>query len=166
MVAALSLIDIYPGFSTGNKVHKYYLEYGLWVELGCIFVEPNKRGGWLSLRWFRTTNYSTRAKSWMSDLSILARFFSSALMLALFLRDRMLHGVAPSRRSRPLLCLHYCSFHLMFLLWVTSMLPCLTCIHDIPTKPSLGCPPCLSFACGWIKDVGGAPCDASWCMHG
>jgi hypothetical protein len=40
--------------------------------------------------------------------------FSSVLMLALLLRDHMLHGVAPSKRSRPLLCLHYCSFHLMF----------------------------------------------------
>jgi hypothetical protein len=28
-VAALSLTNIYLGFSTGNKVHKYYLEYGL-----------------------------------------------------------------------------------------------------------------------------------------
>jgi hypothetical protein len=37
------------------------------------------------------------------------------------------------------------------------MLPCLTCIHDIPAKPSLGCPPCLYFACGLIKDVGGHP---------
>jgi hypothetical protein len=39
---------------------------------------------------------------------------TSTLMLTLVLRDRVLHGVAPSRRSRPLLCLHYCSFHLMF----------------------------------------------------
>jgi hypothetical protein len=29
MVVALSLTNIYPGFSTGNKIHKYYLEYGL-----------------------------------------------------------------------------------------------------------------------------------------
>jgi hypothetical protein len=29
MVAALSLTNIYPGFSTGNKVHKYFLEYRL-----------------------------------------------------------------------------------------------------------------------------------------
>jgi hypothetical protein len=29
MVAALFLTNIYPGFLTGNKVHKYYLEYGL-----------------------------------------------------------------------------------------------------------------------------------------
>jgi hypothetical protein len=27
MVAALSLTNIYMGFSTGNKAHKYYLEY-------------------------------------------------------------------------------------------------------------------------------------------
>jgi hypothetical protein len=29
MVVAPSLTNIYPGFSTGNKVHKYYFEYGL-----------------------------------------------------------------------------------------------------------------------------------------
>jgi hypothetical protein len=39
--------------------------------------------------------------------------FSSVLMLALLLRDLVLHGVAPSKRSRPLLRLHYCSFQLM-----------------------------------------------------
>jgi hypothetical protein len=91
---------------------------------------------------------------------------TSALMLALLLRDRVLHRVAPSKRSSPLLCLHYCSFHLMFSPRVTSMLLCLTCLHDIPAKQGLGCPPCLSFACGLIKDVGGASCDASWCLHG
>jgi hypothetical protein len=40
---------------------------------------------------------------------------TGALMLALLLRDRELHGVAPSKRSHPLLCLHYWSFHLMIL---------------------------------------------------
>jgi hypothetical protein len=39
MVAALSLTNIYPGFSTGNKVHKYYLESGLRVELGWILLD-------------------------------------------------------------------------------------------------------------------------------
>jgi hypothetical protein len=39
-----------------------------------------------------------------------------ALLLALLLRDRELPGVAPSKRSRPLLSLHYCSLHLMILL--------------------------------------------------
>jgi hypothetical protein len=29
MVAALSHTNIYLGFSTGNKVHTYYLKYGL-----------------------------------------------------------------------------------------------------------------------------------------
>jgi hypothetical protein len=29
MVAALSHTNINPGFSTSNKAHKYYLEYGL-----------------------------------------------------------------------------------------------------------------------------------------
>jgi hypothetical protein len=46
------LTNIYPGFSTGNKVHKYY--FGVWILSGIrmCFVEPNKRDGWLSLRWF------------------------------------------------------------------------------------------------------------------
>jgi hypothetical protein len=77
---------------------------------------------------------------WSFTLLLPARFFSTALTLALLLRDRMLRGVAPSKHSHPLLCLHYCSFHLMILLWVTSMLPCLTCLHDIPAKQSLGYP--------------------------
>jgi hypothetical protein len=38
MVAALPLTNINLGFLTGNKVHKYYLEYGLWVELGCVLL--------------------------------------------------------------------------------------------------------------------------------
>jgi hypothetical protein len=56
MVAALSLTNIYPRFSTNNKVHKYY--FGVWTLSGIMicFVARNKRGGWLCLRWFRTTN--------------------------------------------------------------------------------------------------------------
>jgi hypothetical protein len=51
-----SCSQIYAGFSTGNKVHKYY--FGVWTLNGIrmCFVAWNKRGGWLSLRWFRTTN--------------------------------------------------------------------------------------------------------------
>jgi hypothetical protein len=44
VVVALTLTNIYPGVSTGNKVHKYYLEHGLYVELGCGFVGRNKLG--------------------------------------------------------------------------------------------------------------------------
>jgi hypothetical protein len=94
----------------------------------------------------------------LTSLLLLARFFSSTLML---LRDRV-----HLPRSRPLLRLHYYSFHLMFLFRLTSELPCLTYLHDIPTKQSLGCPPFLYFACGSIKYVGGASRDASWCTHG
>jgi hypothetical protein len=44
------LTNIYLGFSTGNKVHKYY--FGVWTLSGIrmCFVEPNKWDGWLSLR--------------------------------------------------------------------------------------------------------------------
>jgi hypothetical protein len=37
------------------------------------------------------------------------------------------------------------------------MLPCLTCLHDIPGKQSLGCTPCMSFSCGLIKMLEGHP---------
>jgi hypothetical protein len=41
-----------------------------------------------------------------ASLLLPARFFSNALMLALLLRDRMFHGVAPSKHSStPLLAL-------------------------------------------------------------
>jgi hypothetical protein len=39
MVTALSLTNIYMGFSSGNKPHKYYSGYGLWVELGWILMD-------------------------------------------------------------------------------------------------------------------------------
>jgi hypothetical protein len=77
----------------------------------------------------------------LTSLLLLVRFFSSALVAS--------WPHAPSKRSRPLPCLHYCSFHLMFSLWVTSILPCLTFLHDIPTKESLGCPPMLVL-CMWF----------------
>jgi hypothetical protein len=32
MIAALSLTNIYPGFSPGNKAHKYY--FGVWTLSG------------------------------------------------------------------------------------------------------------------------------------
>jgi hypothetical protein len=54
--STLSLTNKYLGFSTGNKVNKYY--FGVWTLSGIrmCFVARNKRGGWLSLRWFQTTN--------------------------------------------------------------------------------------------------------------
>jgi hypothetical protein len=45
MIAALSLTNIYLGFSTDNKVHKYY--FGVWTLSGIrmCFVARNKWGG-------------------------------------------------------------------------------------------------------------------------
>jgi hypothetical protein len=39
------------------------------------------------------------------------------------------------------------------------MLPCLTCLHDIPANKALAGPPppCLYFACGLIKVLEGHP---------
>jgi hypothetical protein len=52
----LSLTNKYPGFSTSNKVHNYYFGVRTLSGLRMWFVARNKRGGWLSLRWFWTTN--------------------------------------------------------------------------------------------------------------
>jgi hypothetical protein len=83
--------------------------------------------------------------------------FSSAFHAPLLLCDRVIHSVAPPKCSRPLLCLHYCSLHLMILLWVTSMLPCLTSLHDIPAKQSLGCPHACPLHVVWLKLLEGHP---------
>jgi phosphatidylglycerophosphatase A len=42
MFAALFLTIIYLGFSTGNKAHKNYLEYGLQLDLGWILMDETK----------------------------------------------------------------------------------------------------------------------------
>jgi hypothetical protein len=47
------------------------LEYGLWVELGCVLLNQTTRDGWLSLRCLWTTNLSTRTRSWKGDLPII-----------------------------------------------------------------------------------------------
>jgi hypothetical protein len=62
--------------------------------------------------------------------------------------------------------LHYWSFHLIDMLWVTSMLLCLTCLHDIPAKQSLADPHACPLHVVLMKDVGRASHDASWCTHG
>jgi hypothetical protein len=143
------------------------------VVLGYELKHTNKElGKWLTCR-RRAPGGTKRGEAGRPGLTSLgtlllhlAWIFSSALHASLLLCDRMLHRVAPPTCSHPLLCLHNWSLHLMVLLWVTSMLPCLACLHDIPAKLSLGCPPCLSFACGLMKYVGGASRDASWCMNG
>jgi hypothetical protein len=55
--------------------------------------------------------------------------------------------------------------HTIVLLWVTFMLPCPHSPIRFLQKQSFDYPPCLSFACGLMKNVGGASHDALWCMH-
>jgi hypothetical protein len=90
-------------------------------------------------------------------LLLLAPAFSSALHAPLLLCDHVLHGVAPPKCSRPLLCLHDWSLHLIVLLWVTSMLPCLTCLHEIPAKQNFGCPHACPLHVVWWKMLEGHP---------
>jgi hypothetical protein len=82
----------------------------------------------MDFEWIKDVICCTKQTGWMAKSKVVPDYklghtnkelderLTYALMLALLLCDRVLHGVAPSRRSRPLLCLHYCSFHLMILL--------------------------------------------------
>jgi hypothetical protein len=99
-------------------------------------------------------------------LPLSAPAFSNALHASLLLCDRMLHGVAPSKCSRPHIFLHDGVSHLITLLWVTSMLPCFTCSMRFLQRKVVAAPPCLSFACALMTNVGGTSRDASWCMCG
>jgi hypothetical protein len=55
----------------------------------------------------RGTAGQTRPTGLGSSLSLLVSIFFSALHAPLSLCDRVLHGFAPPKHSRPLLCLHY-----------------------------------------------------------
>jgi hypothetical protein len=107
-----------------------------------------KQAGWMAkskvVSDYKLEHMNKELDGRLTSLLLLARFFFSALICCFM-------TACTFQRSRPLLRLHYSSFHLMFSLWVTSMLPCLTCLYDIPTKQSLGCPPMLVLACGLIR---------------
>jgi hypothetical protein len=71
-----------------------------------------KQAGWMAKSMvvpvYKLEHTNKELDGRLISLLLLARFFSSALMLVASLPR------APSKRSCPLLCLHYCSFHLMF----------------------------------------------------
>jgi hypothetical protein len=81
----------------------------------------------MDFEWIKDVICCTKQAGWMAKSKVVMNYqlehmnkeldarliFSSALILALLLRVRVLHRVAPSKRARPLLHLHYCSFHLM-----------------------------------------------------
>jgi hypothetical protein len=77
------------------------------VELGWILLEKTNS------EWLAKSRVVLDYKVEHTNKELDERL-TSALMLALLLCDRVLHEIAPSKRSHPLLCLHYCSFHLMF----------------------------------------------------
>jgi hypothetical protein len=132
------------------------------------FLAQNKRGGWLSLRWFWTTLEHTNKEldERLTSLLLLARFFSSALMLLCFFVTACSTGLhLPKVPVHSFACIiapstRYFRF---------ESLPCSLASHAsmiyLQNKALLP-PPCLYFACGLIKDVGGASHDASWCMCG
>jgi hypothetical protein len=77
----------------------------------------------------------------LTSLLLLARFFSSAPCCFVTACTFQTFSSTP---SLALLLLPLDVFA-----WLTSILPCLTCVHDIPTKQGLGCPPMLVL-CMWF----------------
>jgi hypothetical protein len=84
-------------------------------------------------------------------MPLLGSVFFSAMISPLWPLYPRAPLVAPPKRSRSLLCLHYGSFHLMLLalshvhaplLHLLHMPPCISC------KVMLAAHPCLSYACG------------------
>jgi hypothetical protein len=83
MIAALSLTNIYPGFSTGNKVHKYY--FGVWTLSGIKDVICcTKQARWMAkskvVLAYKLEHTNKELDGRLASLLLLARFFSTALV--------------------------------------------------------------------------------------
>jgi hypothetical protein len=162
MIAALSLTNKYPGFSPGNKVHKYY--FGVWTLSGLRmwFVFTRKQAGWMAkskvVSDYKLEHTNKELDGRLTSLLLLARFFFSAVML----RDRV-H--LPNVLVRSLACIIAPStWYFRFELLPYSLASHASMIF-LQNKALAG-PPCLYFACGLIKYVRGASRDVSWCMYG
>jgi hypothetical protein len=151
MIAALSLTNIYLGFSTG-KVHKYY--FGVWTLSGLRmwFVARNKRGGWLSLRWFRTTLEHTN-KELDGDLPLSSSWLGSSL--AHFVTACTFQTFS----STPSLALLFLSLDVFALSHFHTPLPHMPPWYSYKTNPWL--PPMLVL-CMWFDKI----CwrDIPWCI--
>jgi hypothetical protein len=89
--------------------------------------------------------------AWVAPCPSLARFSSSTIISPLWPLCPRAPLVALPKRSRPLLCLHYWSFHLMLLALSHVHAPLLHLLHMPPwisCKVMLAAHACLSFACG------------------
>jgi hypothetical protein len=157
------------------------------------FIEWNKQDGRLSLSWFWTTSSSTRTRNWASDLpeedghqgtfeggrpawswSDRPKGLSAPLGSILLQCAHACFVASWPRASRgctfqtflstPSLALLLLPLDDFTLSDLHASSPHMSPWYSYNTRPWL--PPCLSFACGLIKDVGGASRDASWCMHG
>jgi hypothetical protein len=87
----LSHTNKYLGFSTCNKVHKYYFSLDFeWIK---DVICCTKQAGWMAkskvVPDYKLEHTNKELDGRLTSLLLLARFFSSALMLALLLRDRV-----------------------------------------------------------------------------
>jgi hypothetical protein len=82
MIAALSLTNIYPGFSAGNKVHKYYFEVWTLSGIRMCFV-CTKQTRWMAkskvVPDYILEHTNKELDGRLTSFLLLAWFFSSAL---------------------------------------------------------------------------------------
>jgi hypothetical protein len=107
------------------------------------FVARNKRGGRLSLRWFRTTNWSTQTKSCMGDLPLSSSWLGSSLAHFITACTFQMFSSTPS------LALLFLPLDVFTLTHFHTPLPHMPPWYSYKTKPWL--PPMLVLACGLIR---------------
>jgi hypothetical protein len=101
------------------------------------FVARNKRGGWLSLRWFQTTNSSTRTKSWMGDLPLSSSWLGSSLAHSCFLCCFVTTCIFQTFSSTPSLALLLLPLDVFALSHFHTPLPHMPPWYSCKTKPWL-----------------------------
>jgi hypothetical protein len=85
MVAALSLTNIYPGFSTGNMVHILFwsLDFEWIKDVICCTKQTRWRAKSKVVPDYKLEHTNKELDGRLTSLLLFARFFSSALKLAL-----------------------------------------------------------------------------------
>jgi hypothetical protein len=145
MNAALSLTNIYPGFSPGNEVHKLFwsLDFEWIKDVICC----TKQAGWMAkskvVSDYKLEHTNKELDGRLTSLLLLARFFSSALMFACCFVTLC---TFPTFSSTPLLALLLLPLDVFALTHFHTPLPHMPPWYSYKTKPWL--PPCLYFACG------------------
>jgi hypothetical protein len=129
------------GFHPVTRHTNIILESGLWVDSA-----------------YKLEHTYKELDGRLTSLLLLARFFSSAFCFVIVCTFQTFS-------STPSLALLFLPLDAFALTHFHTPLPHMPPWYSYKTKPCLP-PPCLYFACGLIKYVGGASRDVSWFMYG